>query len=128
MRTVLEDRLARSPAVGHTGEVVIDLYTGRLRLRFEAGRLEAVVADGPRPDGAPPADVSLPAEWLLHLVLGNRSLADLQATVADCLVETDTGALVLDASSPACPSSRGRWADGRGSDPRWARRQRSTLR
>ena len=103
VRTVLEDRLARSPAVGHTGEVVIDLYTGTLRLRFEDGRLEAVVADGPRPDDAPPADVSLPAEWLLHLVLGNRSLAELQATVADCLVETDTGALVLDALFPRMP-------------------------
>lgn len=103
VRTVLEDRLARSPAAGHTGEVVIDLYTGTLRLRFADGRLEAVVGDGPRPDGAPPADVSLPAEWLLHLILGNRSLAELQATVADCLLGTDTGALIVDALFPRMP-------------------------
>ena len=90
-------------AVGHTGEVVIDLYTGTLRLGFEDGRLQAVMAGGPRPAAAPPADVSLPAEWLLHLVLGNRSLAELQATVADCLVETDTGALIVDAVFPRMP-------------------------
>ncbi|HEX6785989.1 MAG TPA: GNAT family N-acetyltransferase, partial [Acidimicrobiales bacterium] len=104
VRTALEDRLARSPAVGHTGEVVIDLYTGTLRLRFADGRLEAVVAGGPRPAARPP-DVSLPAEWLLHLVLGNRSLAELEATVADCLLETDTGALIVDALFPRMPLS-----------------------
>ncbi len=105
VRSVLEDRLARSPAVGHTGEVVIDLYTGTLRLRFDDGRLESVVADGPRLDDAPPADVSLPHEWLLHLVLGNRSLAELQTTVADCLLGTDTGALIVDALFPRMPLS-----------------------
>jgi len=105
VRTVLEGRLARSPAVGHTGDVVIDLYTGRLRFRFEDGRLDAVVAEGPRPDDAPPADVSLPAEWLLHLVLGNRSLAELQATVADCELGTDAGALIVDALFPRMPLS-----------------------
>ncbi len=105
VRAVLEDRLARSAGVGHTGEVVVDLYTGQLRLRFAGGRLEAVVADGPRPDDAPRADVSLPREWLLHLVLGNRSLAELEATVADCLVDTDTGALIVDALFPRMPLS-----------------------
>jgi Acetyltransferase (GNAT) domain len=105
VRTVLESRLARSPAVGHTGEVVIDLYRGQLHLGFEDGRLERVVADGPRPDDAPPADVSLPAEWLLHLVLGNRTLAELEATVPDCLLGTDTGALVVDALFPRLPLS-----------------------
>ena len=49
VRTVLEDRLARSPAAGHSGEVVIDLYTATLRLLFADGRLEAVVGDGPDP-------------------------------------------------------------------------------
>ena len=91
--------------MGYTGEVVVDLYIGRLRLRFEDGRLEGVVADGPRPDGAPPADVSLPAEWLLHLLLGNRSLAELQATVADCELATDAGALIVDALFPRMPLS-----------------------
>ena len=100
VRPVLEARLARSPGVGHTGELVIDCYTGQLRLRFEDGRLEGVVAGGPRPDDAPPADVSLPEDALLHLVLGNRSLAELEATVADCLLGTDTGALIVDALFP----------------------------
>jgi Acetyltransferase (GNAT) domain len=105
VRAVLEDRLARSPAAGHSGEVVINLYTGQLRVRCSDGRVEAVMADGPRADGAPPADVSLPREWLLHLVLGNRSLAELEATVADCLVETDAGALIVDALFPRMPLS-----------------------
>ena len=100
LRAVLEGRLARSPAVGHTGEVVIDHYTGQLRLGLEDGRLTHVVADGPRPDDAPPADVRSPGEWLLHLILGNRTLAELEATVADCLIGTDAGALIVDALFP----------------------------
>jgi len=105
LRAALEARLATSPAVGHTGEVVIDHYTGQLRLGFEDGRLDHVVADGPRPDDAQPADVSLPGEWLLHLVLGNRTLAELEATVPDCLLGTDAGALIVDALFPRLPVS-----------------------
>jgi len=105
VRSVLEDRLARSPAIGHTGELVIDHYTGQLRLRFDEGRLVDVVADGPRSDGSPPADLSLPAEELLHLILGNRTLGELEAAVADCDLGSDAGALLGEVLFPRLPLS-----------------------
>jgi hypothetical protein len=105
VRSVLEDRLARSPAVGHTGELLIDHYTGQLRLRFDGGRLVVVETDGPRVEGSPPADLSLPSEELVHLILGNRTVGELEATVADCLLGTDTGALLGDVLFPRLPLS-----------------------
>jgi hypothetical protein len=105
VRPVLEARLAASPAVGHTGELVIDVYTGQLRLRFEGGRLVSVDAAGPRPDDAPRADASLSSDDLLHLLFGNRTLAQLEESVADCQLGTDAGALLLDVLFPRLPLS-----------------------
>ena len=39
---VLEERLARSIAIGHTGELKLSFYRSGVRLAFEAGRLTAV--------------------------------------------------------------------------------------
>ena len=100
---VLDARLAASPAVGHSGELAVDLYTEQLRLRFEGGRLTAVECDVPSPGKGDPedrADARLPVEAFLHLLLGNRSLEEVEATTADCQLRTDLGALLLDVLFP----------------------------
>ena len=56
-------------------------------------------------EGEHQADVSLPVEAFLHLLLGNRRLADLEATTPDCTVNTDTGAVLVDALFPRLPLS-----------------------
>jgi GNAT superfamily N-acetyltransferase len=98
----LEARLAASPAVGWTGALNLDLYRECVRLRFEEGRLIAVE----RSDAAEATvDACVPAEDFLHLLFGNRPIAELERTVADCLIRTDAGALLLDVLFPPMPSS-----------------------
>ena len=99
---VLDRRLAASPAQGWTGTLIVDCYVDGLRLVVADGRVEAVepwrAAFGT--DEGQAADVALPRDAFVHLLLGNRSLAQVEAEVADCEVLTDTGALVLDALFP----------------------------
>jgi GNAT superfamily N-acetyltransferase len=97
IRPVLEERLATSPAAGHDGVLSIDLYTTQLRLTFQAGKLATIDEVPSSPDEA---DASLPAETLVHLLLGNRPLSELEATTADCDLRTDAGALLLDVLFP----------------------------
>jgi hypothetical protein len=105
--SVLERRLAASPAVGWTGDLRVSLYTGVLLLRFEHGRLIAVEEAGRLGDGDDAdADASIPRETLLHLLLGSRTIVELERSVPDCLVKTDAGALLLDVLFPPLPLSR----------------------
>ena len=102
---MLEARLAASPAVGWTGELRLDLYTEGLALRFDEGRLAAVEAWRPSPDGAEHADARLRTDDLVHLLLGNRRVDDVERTTADCLINSDAGALLLDVLFPPMPTS-----------------------
>jgi GNAT superfamily N-acetyltransferase len=89
----LEGRLAASPAVGFCGELTIDLFSERIALRFEAGRIVAVerVTIGGEENSF---DLRMPHEAFLHVLLGNRSLPDVEAAFADCEVCTDRGGLL----------------------------------
>jgi GNAT superfamily N-acetyltransferase len=101
---VLEARLAASPAIGWTGELRIDLYTGGLLTRFDEGRVASIERwTPPGDDSVSPADARLPAADFLHLLLGNRPIADLERASADCLLASDTGALLLDVLFPPMP-------------------------
>jgi hypothetical protein len=96
IRTVapaLEARLTSSPAVGYCGELTIDLFTERLALRFEDGRVVALerLQPGTRDDAA---HHPMPPQTVQNVRLGNRALADVDATFADCEVCTDRGGLL----------------------------------
>ena len=102
----LEARLAASPAVAWTGALHIDLYQGGVRLRFDQGRL-AEIEPWRRSAGGPASavDANIPRDDFLHLLLGNRTIQELERTTADCLIETDAGALLLDVLFPPMPTS-----------------------
>ena len=102
----LEARLAASPAVAWTGDLHIDLYQGGFRLRFDQGRLAKIEPWKP-PDGDSErgVDVRIPRDDFLHLLLGNRTIHELETTTADCLLETDAGALLLDVLFPPMPTA-----------------------
>jgi hypothetical protein len=101
---VLEERVARSPLAGWTGDLHVDLYTSGIKLAFEEGRLLAI-EPWKRPADTL-ADASLPVDAFVHLLLGNRHLDELQRQIADVLVDTDAGALALDVLFPPMPFAR----------------------
>jgi hypothetical protein len=100
---VLEERLASSPAVGWTGDLRVDLYERGLRLAFEQGRLARIEPWSPPTDDG--SDAGMAKETFLNLLLGNRTIDELERTTPDCIVETDAGALLLDVLFPPMPMS-----------------------
>jgi GNAT superfamily N-acetyltransferase len=103
---VLEARLAASPAIGWTGELRIDLYTSGILIRFDEGRIASIDRwSPPDDDRESPADARLAIAEFLHLLLGNRGIDELERTAADCLLESDAGALLLDVLFPPMPVS-----------------------
>jgi hypothetical protein len=94
---VLEARLAESPGAGHTGRLAIDLYRYGLALSVTDGRITAIERVPSSPDGA---DVALPVEAFLTVVFGGRSLVQVDREVADCQIQSDAGALLVDVLFP----------------------------
>ena len=105
LRTVaptLEARVEASPATGLCGNLTIDLFTERLEVRFDAGRLVGVERVPPT-DDEDSSDLQMPHEAFLHLLLGNRSLAEVGDGYADCEVGTDRGGLLGEVLFPRMP-------------------------
>jgi len=94
----LEDRLARSSALGYTGDLKLSFYRTGTRLMFDAGYLTSAEAWRPRPgdDGA----AAFPGLTFLQLLFGYRTLDELQAAFTDCWVEDDEARAVVEALFP----------------------------
>jgi hypothetical protein len=99
---VLEARLADSAAAGHTGDLKLNFYSDGLHLAFANGRVAAA-----EPWAEPEyheAGASFPPLTFLHLLLGHRSLADLERAYPDCRARTEEARVLLDALFPPRPS------------------------
>ena len=85
---VLERRIVAG--IGdYSGELRITFYRSGLRLAFEGGRLIEVGTTGPG------GVAGFPDLTFLQLLMGYRSLAELEYAFADCWVATDEAQLVL---------------------------------
>jgi hypothetical protein len=91
----LEQRLAASPLVGHSGEVKISFYRSGLRLAFEQGRLETVESWQPTVEDG--GNAAFPDLTFLQLLFGYRSLEELDGAYADCWTESDEARALLEA-------------------------------
>ena len=100
---VLEQRLAESVLVGHSGELKISFYRDGLRLVFEKGRLTAVEPWEPTPSERGAA--AFPDRTFLQLLFGYRTLEELDYAFADCWTETDEARALLKVLFPRQPSS-----------------------
>lgn len=111
----LERRLAASPLSGHTGDLTLSTYRAGARLAFTAGRLSAVAPWRPSLDvvgqefGTPSTDprrpmAMFPGLTVNQLLLGFRSLEELEGAFPDCMVRQGDGRALLDALFPKTPS------------------------
>jgi hypothetical protein len=94
----LEARLARSIAVGHTGELKLSFYRAGLRLVLEQGRLAAV--EPWQPPVREGAHAEFPGLTFLQLLFGYRSLAELMHAFPDCRCHGDEARELLNALFP----------------------------
>jgi len=90
---VLEERLAQSLLVGHTGELTINFYRGGLRLRFTQGKLTEI-----EPWRAPAygdeGDAGCPSLVFLQLLFGYRSFAELNDFFPDVWASEQAAPLI----------------------------------
>ena len=96
---VLERRIAGSSFAGMTREVRIDLYRETVSLRFTAGKLTQVANLG-FTEGE---DICLPPLQFTPLILGYRTLEELEAAYPDVRVKP-TSRLLVDTLFPRVPS------------------------
>jgi RimJ/RimL family protein N-acetyltransferase len=99
---VLEARLAASAASGHSGELLLNFYSGGLRIELTDGRLTAIEEWSP-PDANSGA-AAFPGLSVLQLVFGYRTLAELRHAFADCEVNNDDARVLLEILFPKLPS------------------------
>ena len=100
---VLEQRLAASGLSGHTGELRLSFYRDGVRLVFEGGRL--VTAEPWLPSPVAWGDAAFPGLTFLQLLLGARTLDELQHVFPDCRTEGPLTPALLRALFPKEPSN-----------------------
>ena len=89
---VLDQRLARSPVAGHTGELTISFYRDGVRLVLEKGRIASVGSWRPEEGGR--AGARFPGLTFLQLLFGYRSFDELDYAFADCSASHEARPLV----------------------------------
>jgi hypothetical protein len=107
---VLHRRLSESALAGFTGELRITFYRDGIRLAFRDGRLtEATPWRQPlgligvergQPTTADRAAAAFPGRTFLQLLLGFRSLEEIEHAFADCLVRTGAAHVLLQTLFP----------------------------
>lgn len=100
---VLEQRLAASYLVGHSGELRISFYRDGLLLGFEEGRLVKAEPWKPFPQGHS-GEAAFPGLTFLQLLVGYRSIQELKNAFVDCWTENDEIQALLEALFPRQPS------------------------
>jgi hypothetical protein len=100
---VLEQRLAASYLVGHTGELRLTFYRDGLCLGFEDGKLVKVERWQPFPQGHS-GEAAFPGLTFLQLLVGYRSLQEIRYAFTDCWTDNEEARALLEALFPRQPS------------------------
>lgn len=88
----LEKRLAASVAVGHTGEVKINLYRrGGVKIILDKG---VVRAEAWQPAYSEDGNAGFPEYTFLHVLFGHRTMKELRRIYPDCWADWDASVLL----------------------------------
>lgn len=90
---VLEERLARSSLVGHSGELKLDFYRGGLLFQFKAGKF-GEITPWRAPVYGDHADAGCPPLVFLQLLLSYRSLDELKTFFPDVWAKEEAALLL----------------------------------
>lgn len=101
IQPVLEERIAASSMVGHTGELKIDLYRSGLHLHFESGKLVGI--ESWRPATYENPNAGSPPLIFIQLLLGYRSLQELRDIFPDVWARPEA-TMMLEILFPKQPS------------------------
>lgn len=94
----LEDRLVRSVASGHTGELKIHWYRDGMKMVFERGKILAI--EPYQPDKPENGDAGFGNLTILKLLLCHNSLAELDAAYNDVFAHSNDVQVLLNALFP----------------------------
>jgi hypothetical protein len=97
IRPVLEQRLASSLAVTHSGELKLSFYRTGLRLVFDKGKLASVEPWDP---AGQPVSAAFPDRTFTKLLVGYQNTDELCASFPDCRVNSDEARVLLDVLFP----------------------------
>jgi ribosomal protein S18 acetylase RimI-like enzyme len=98
----LEARLPGTVCAGYSGDLLLSWYRGGVRLSFANGRI-ADVSDW-MPDERTPGDAAFPADTLVPVIFGFRSVAEIQRAYPDCELHNDVARALLPMLFPPEPS------------------------
>jgi hypothetical protein len=87
IKPALEQRLARSIAVGHSREIKISFYRDGLRLVIEKGKLTTIESWKPTPEDG--GVIAFPGLTFLQLLFGYRGYDELSQSFADCWCDSE---------------------------------------
>lgn len=98
----LEQRLAQSPMVGHTGELKLSFYREGVRLVFAQGQIVSVEAWKPAPE-THSEGAAFPGLTFLQLLFGYRSLVELKEAFPDIRTRSTEAYALLNFLFPKKP-------------------------
>jgi hypothetical protein len=90
---VLEERIANSIAVNHSGEIKLNFYRNGLKLVLERGKLTGI--ESWQPSSSEWGQAAFPDLTFLQLVFGYRSFEELEQSFADCWWDNDEARVLL---------------------------------
>ena len=86
---ILEERLAKSVLVGHSGELKLSFFRSGLKFIFENGSIKEV--DQYNPEHANDGDVLFPDLTFLRVLFGYNNFWEVEKIFADCYARNDHG-------------------------------------
>lgn len=95
---VIEERLARSLAAGHSGELCLHWYRDGMRLVIEHGRLTTI--EPWQPPKTESGDAAFPDLTFLQRLFGHRSQEELEYAFNDCWSRNEATRALLDILFP----------------------------